>query len=70
MFDKENIIALWIVTILLIFVKGVFFWILWNWLIVNIFNLPELTFWQSIGGWYIYAILVLKINYNKTTSYR
>lgn len=70
MLDKENIIALWIVTILLIFVKGVFFWILWNWLIVNMFNLPELTFWQSIGGWYIYAILVLKINYNKTTSYR
>lgn len=70
MFDKENFIALWIVTIILIFVKGVFFWILWNWIIANVFNLPELTFWQSIGGWYIYAILVLKINYHKTTSYR
>ncbi len=70
MFDKYDFIGLWVVSILLIFVKAIAFWILWNWLLVSLFNLPELGFWQSVGGWFLWAILVLKFNFSKSEQRR
>lgn len=65
MFGKEDFIAVWITSIILTFVKAVAFWVLWNWLIVGMFNLPEITVWQSIGGWFLYAVVTLKLNIKK-----
>lgn len=31
--------------------------LLWNWLMPNIFNLPEITFWQAIGLNFLSTIL-------------
>lgn len=62
MSNKENFIAVWIVTILLTFVKAVAFWIFWNWLIPYMFGLPEISLWQSIGGWYLWAVVTLKFS--------
>jgi hypothetical protein len=31
--------------------------LLWNWLIPNIFGLPEITFWQAIGLNFLSTIL-------------
>lgn len=60
MFDKDDFIVYWITSLLLIFVKATFFWLLWNWLVTALFNLPELSFWQSVGGWYLYTVITLK----------
>lgn len=65
MFGKEDFIAVWVMSIILIFVKAVAFWVLWNWLIVYMFKLPEITVWQSIGGWFLYAVVTLKLNIKK-----
>lgn len=65
MSGKEDFIAVWITSIILTFVKAVAFWVLWNWLIVGMFNLPEITVWQSIGGWFLYAVVTLKLNIKK-----
>lgn len=65
MSGKEDFIAVWIKSIILTFVKAVAFWVLWNWLIVGMFNLPEITVWQSIGGWFLYAVVTLKLNIKK-----
>lgn len=65
MFGKEDFIAVWVMSILLTFVKAIAFWVLWNWLIVYMFKLSEITVWQSIGGWFLYAVVTLKLNIKK-----
>ena len=43
------------------------FWGLWNWLIPDIFGLPEITWLQAIGLWLMLALLnTLGFNYTKT----
>ena len=33
------------------------FWLLWNWLIPNIFGLPEITLLQAFGLWILITLL-------------
>ena len=33
------------------------FWLLWNWLIPNIFGLPEITWLQAFGLWLLITLL-------------
>ena len=47
------------------------FWLLWNWLIPDIFGLPEITWLQSFGLWLFVFLLrnnlgTLKSKSNKT----
>ena len=43
------------------------FWLLWNWLIPNIFGLPEINWLQATGLWLMLALLnTLGFNYTKT----
>lgn len=63
MFDKYDFLGFWTVAILLVFVKAVAFWVLWNWLVVGLFNSPQLGFWQSVGGWFLWMIIMLKFDF-------
>ena len=65
MFDKENFIVTCAVLIISVFIKAIAFWLLWDWLITYVIDLPEITIWQSIGGWFLWAIVTLKLNLKK-----
>lgn len=34
-------------------IGGFIFYLLWNWLMVGVFNLPVLTFFQAWGFWFL-----------------
>lgn len=65
----EKIIATISVVILTIIVIGLFatlpvMW-LWNWLMPELFNFVEITFWQALGL-VILSSLLFKSNHTKT----
>jgi hypothetical protein len=57
------VIAGMVFVILIIF--GLPTMLLWNWLMPEIFGLPEITFWQAIGLNMLASIL-FKLNYQKS----
>ena len=43
------------------------FWLMWNWLIPDIFGLPQITLLQAFGLWtFIVLIRSSRVNYSKT----
>ena len=70
MFDKYDFIGFWVVAILLVAVKAVIFWVFWNWLVVSLLNLPQLGFWQSVGGWYLWMIISIKFDSKRSEQRR
>ena len=67
----SNILFIFSVAIAIIFVFCAFvslpFWVLWNWLIPDIFGLPEITWLQAFGLWIFMALIrTLGFNYTKT----
>jgi len=53
----EAIAALIGLVAIVIVLLGYPLMLLWNWLIPNIFGLPEITFWQAIGLNFLSTIL-------------
>jgi len=70
MFDKYDFIGFWTAAMILVFVKAVVFWVFWNWLIVDLLNLPQLSFWQSVGGWYLWMIISIKFDSKRSEQRR
>ena len=58
---KENVLSTVLsvcgVIILIVLAGGLTF-LMWNWLMPNLFNLPELSFWQACGL-YVFCRLLL-----------
>ena len=44
------------------------FWLLWNWLIPDIFGLPEITLLQAFGLW-LFVVLLKSNNYIKNDPF-
>ena len=42
------------------------FWLLWNWLVPNIFGLPSITLLESIGLFILIRIILFQYNYTDT----
>lgn len=36
---------------------GLFMWLLWNWLMPDIFGLVEITYWQAVGLCFLTSML-------------
>jgi hypothetical protein len=44
---------------------GLPLWILWNLVVVNIFDVPHITFWQAVGLQIIAGLLFKNTDYKK-----
>jgi hypothetical protein len=45
-------------------VMGTMIYVLWNWLMPDIFGLKIISFWQALGLYYLsYALFQVKISY-------
>ena len=74
--EKINILLTWatasFIVGLSVFLLGIVitlpFWALWNWLIPDIFGLPEITLLQAFGLW-LFVILLKSNNYIKNDPF-
>ena len=44
------------------FIFGIPIMFLWNWLIPDLFNIGEISYWQAIGLYYLFGLLVRPFN--------
>ncbi len=43
--------------IVMVFLMGLIFMLLWNWIMPDIFGLAKLSYWQPVGAWFLSRVI-------------